>query len=58
MIRNPKNRTKRSVSGQAMAEYIIALAMCLSVVIALAYLMVAIKQNGTRTLDLVASEYP
>ena len=45
-------------SGQAMLEYVIALVSLLGVVIALAFLMIAVKQNGVRILDLVASEYP
>ncbi|MCL1909800.1 MAG: hypothetical protein FWG05_02575 [Kiritimatiellaeota bacterium] len=54
----PNQKKRRSVSGQAMLEYVIALAATLGVVVALAYLMVAVKQNGSRVLDLVASEYP
>ena len=57
-MRKPNPKIKHSRSGQAMVEYVIALAMTIGIVIAMAFLMVAIKQNGSRTLDLVASEYP
>ena len=57
-MRKTKHRRRRNRGGQAMLEYVIALFTTLGVVIALSFLMMAVKQNGSRVLDLVASESP
>ncbi len=44
--------------GQAMIEYVIAAGIILTVIVSLSFLLYALKQNGNRVLDLVASEYP
>jgi len=44
--------------GQAMIEYIIALVVVLTLTGLLTLMLYAIRQNGDRVLDLVASEYP
>ena len=44
--------------GQAMIEYVIAAGIMLTVIVLLSFLLYALKQNGNRVLDLVASEYP
>lgn len=45
-------------SGQAMLEYIIVFVSFLAVIVVLAILLYALRQNGVRVLDLVSSEYP
>ena len=45
-------------SGQAMVEYTIALIVLLTLTSLMSLLLYAIRQNGDRVLDLVASEYP
>lgn len=45
-------------SGQAMLEYVIAAGIVLTMIVMLSFLLYALKQNGNRVLDLVASEYP
>lgn len=44
--------------GQAILEYVIATGILLTLIVLLAFLLYALKQNGNRVLDLVASEYP
>ncbi len=44
--------------GQAMAEYMLAVVVVIGLLVMMAYLLYALKQNGNRILDLVASEYP
>ena len=44
--------------GQAMVEYMLAVVVVIGLLVAMAYLLYALKQNGNRVLDLVASEYP
>lgn len=44
--------------GQAMIEYVIVLVVVLTLTSLLTLLLYAIRQNGDRVLDLVASEYP
>ena len=51
----PKRGDRR---GQAMLEYVIAVGILLTLIVLLAFLLYALKQNGNRVLDLVASEYP
>lgn len=53
MLHCPGNRR-----GQAMVEYVIAAGIMLTVIVLLSFLLYALKQNGNRVLDLVASEYP
>jgi hypothetical protein len=50
-----KNRNR---SGQAMLEYIIVFVSFFAVILVLAILLYALRQNGVRVLDLVSSEYP
>ncbi len=45
-------------NGQAMIEYIIVAAMLLVVVALFALLLYALRQQSSRVLELVASEYP
>lgn len=45
-------------SGQAMAEYMLAVLVVIGLLVVMAYLLYALKQNGNRVLDLVASESP
>lgn len=45
-------------NGQTMVEYVIAVGIMLTVIVMLSFLLYALKQNGNRVLDLVASEYP
>ena len=44
--------------GQAMVEYVIAAGIMLTAIVLLSFLLYALKQNGNRVLDIVASEYP
>ena len=44
--------------GQAMVEYMLAVVVVIGLLVVMAYLLYALKQNGNRVLDLVASEYP
>jgi hypothetical protein len=44
--------------GQAMVEYMLAVVVVLGLLVPMACLLYALKQNGNRVLDLVASEYP
>ena len=44
--------------GQAMLEYLIATVVVLSMAGVLTLLLYAVRQNGDRVLNLVASEYP
>jgi|GEM_PF-921701 len=44
--------------GQTMVEYLIVAGVLLGVLVLLSFLLVALKLNGNRVLDLVASEYP
>ncbi len=53
MLHGPSGRR-----GQAMIEYVIAAGIMLTVLVSLSFLLYALKQNGNRVLDLVASEYP
>ena len=41
-----------------MLEYVIAAGIVLTMIVMLSFLLYALKQNGNRVLDLVASEYP
>ncbi len=41
-----------------MMEYVLALVVALTLTSLLTLLLYAIRQNGDRVLDLVASEYP
>ena len=52
------NMRLRKRGGQAMMEYVIAMCAVLCFVVMLAFLLIALKQNGARVLDLIASEYP
>ena len=52
------NPMRRSRGGQAMLEYVIVFCVIASTIVALSFLLVALKENGARVLDLVASEYP
>ncbi len=45
-------------SGQAMVEYIVCLAILVTLTGLLALLLVTIRENSGRVLDLVASDYP
>ena len=47
------NRSVRGRDGQTMVEYIIIFCLMLGVAFAL-----SLRNNGSRTLELVASEYP
>ncbi|MGI5868596.1 MAG: hypothetical protein ACOX9C_04000 [Kiritimatiellia bacterium] len=49
---------RRDRQGQAMVEYMLAAVVVIGLLFAMAYLLYALKQNGNRVLDLVASEYP
>jgi hypothetical protein len=49
---------KSNKSGQAMLEYIIVFVSFFAVIVVLAILLYALRQNGVRVLDLVSSEYP
>lgn len=49
---------KNNCSGQAMLEYIIVFVSFFAVIVVLAILLYALRQNGVRVLDLVSSEYP
>ena len=44
--------------GQTMVEYLIVAGVLLGVLVLLSFLLYALKLNGNRVLDLVASEYP
>ncbi len=48
----------RRRGGQTMVEYVLAFVVLLGVVFALGALVGGLRSNGSRTLDLVASEYP
>lgn len=50
--------TRGDRCGQAMVEYMLAVVVVIGLLVAMAYLLYALKQNGNRVLDLVASEYP
>ena len=41
-----------------MLEYIIVFVSFFAVIVVLAILLYALRQNGVRVLDLVSSEYP
>jgi len=41
-----------------MVEYMLAVVVVIGLLVVMAYLLYALKQNGNRVLDLVASEYP
>lgn len=53
-----ENRGTTRRSGQTMAEYVIVLVAFIGVFFAVHALVGAIRSNGDRSLDLVASEYP
>lgn len=44
--------------GQTMVEYTIVLVVVLTLISLLTLMLYAVRQNGDRALDLVASEYP
>ena len=44
--------------GQVLVEYLIVACVLILVVVMMSFLLYALKQNGNRVLDLVASEYP
>ena len=44
--------------GQTLVEYLIVAGVLLGVLVLLSFLLYALKLNGNRVLDLVASEYP
>ncbi len=44
--------------GQVMIEYVVALVMTVVLTGLMTLMLYAIRQNGDRVLDLVASEYP
>ncbi len=44
--------------GQVFIEYLIVTCVLILVVVMMSFLLYALKQNGNRVLDLVASEYP
>lgn len=44
--------------GQTVVEYLIVAGVLLGVLVLLSFLLAALKLNGNRVLDLVASEYP
>lgn len=48
----------KSRHGQTMVEYLIVAGILLGVLVLLSFLLYALKLNGNRVLDLVASEYP
>lgn len=52
------NRSVRGRDGQTMVEYIIIFCLMLGVAFALSTLLFSLRNNGSRTLELVASEYP
>lgn len=52
------NRSVRDRSGQTMVEYIIIFCLMIGVAFALSTLLSSLRNNGSRTLELVASEYP
>ncbi|MGN0844564.1 MAG: Flp family type IVb pilin [Kiritimatiellia bacterium] len=52
------NRSARDRSGQTMVEYIIIFCLMIGVAFALSALLSSLRNNGSRTLELVASEYP
>ena len=52
------NRSVRDRGGQSMVEYIIIFCLMLGVAFALSTLLFSLRNNGSRTLELVASEYP
>ncbi|NLB68452.1 MAG: hypothetical protein GX804_02030 [Lentisphaerae bacterium] len=45
-------------AGQVLVEYLIVTCVIILVVVVLSFLLYALRQNGNRVLDLVASEYP
>ena len=57
MERRPRNGEARR-AGQAMVEYVLALAILLAAACAVFWLRDALRSDGDRTLDLVSSEYP
>ena len=52
------NRSVRDRDGQTMVEYIIIFCLMLGVAFALSTPLFSLRNNGSRTLELVASEYP
>lgn len=48
----------RGASGQAMIEYIITAAMLILSITVLSTLLYTFKQNSSRVMNLVGSEYP
>ncbi len=52
------NRSVRDRSGQTMVEYIIIFCLMIGVAFALSTLLSSLRNNSSRTLELVASEYP
>ena len=53
-VPSPDGRTR----GQVVLEYLVVACVLISALAVLAFLLFALKQNGNRILDLVASEYP
>jgi hypothetical protein len=48
----------RGCRGQAMIEYLIVAVMFIAVIAVFALLLYALRQQSSRVLELVASEYP
>jgi len=48
----------RNRSGQVMLEYVVTAGMLVSVVAIMALLLYVFKENGSRVLELMASDYP
>ncbi len=48
----------RGCRGQAMIEYLIVAVMLMAVIAVFALLLYALRQQSSRVLELVASEYP
>jgi len=54
-----KDRSKgKSCSGQAMVEYLVVFISLLLIVSVFAFNLYAVRQQASRTLDLVGSDYP
>jgi hypothetical protein len=57
MINNSRPKQK-SCSGQAMVEYLIVFIALLLLVSVFALSLYSVRQQASRTLDLVGSDYP
>ncbi len=51
-------RADRRRAGQAVVEYVLALLALLAVCAAAGWLVLGLRSNSERSLDLVSSEYP